>query len=658
MDTGASSYLNFNASNLSTIFDKRLFPSIHVGDGKSIPSHHLPLHLHNVLVTPNIIKNLNSVRQFARDNNYTIEFDAFGFSVKDYLTRHILLRCDSSGDLYPVTKPSTFPIAFLSISASTWHQRLGHPGIDFDETFSPIIKLATVHTVLSLVVSRKWLIHQLDVKNAFLNGDLSETVYMHQPPVFVDNRYPHHGSQVAYLLIYVDDIILTASCPTLLQQIISSLNNEFDMTGLGPLNYFLVQQICLYMHDPREPHFAVLKCILRYIRGTVYFGLQLYISASTSLVGYTDADWEVAHLHAGIHHLLRELHSPLSTATLVYCDNVSIVYMSANPIQHQWMKHIEINNHFVRDMVTAGHTFTQCVLGVFMFCSLRYEMEVIDIMSRKNDLSSGFYPDMKRKAQDPMGYHGRSKEDWGDKVNEVGRGGRGRRHREGNDERVEDLNGQRNDQGLGANGGNLLPAMLAQVSNRGNVGNQNGNVVNENVQENVGNMIVNDNRWFHELARIVPHLVTTPRVGMFEWSYVWLGLQIVGWLLAATEPKTMQKAMQISGALTDEAVRNGSIWKVEKRGNVGEPRRLRMARDDNKRTWVGNVFVTTVVNTIGREEYGYLVKVPPVTYYICNPEGFVAHASTINRLKVIWQRIVEVCQGNVYPVYARIPPTV
>ncbi|GJV10734.1 ribonuclease H-like domain-containing protein [Tanacetum coccineum] len=46
----------------------------------------------------------------------------------DYLTRHILLRCDSSGDLYLVTKPTTLPIAFLSTSASTWHQRLRHPG--------------------------------------------------------------------------------------------------------------------------------------------------------------------------------------------------------------------------------------------------------------------------------------------------------------------------------------------------------------------------------------------------------------------------------------------------------------------------------------------------------------------------------------------------
>nr|GEX96222.1 hybrid signal transduction histidine kinase M [Tanacetum cinerariifolium] len=92
MDTGLSSHLNSNASNLRTIFNQRLFPSVHVGDGNSIPvintghctipSAHRPLHLHNVLVTPNIIKNLIYVCQFTRDNNCTIEFDAFGFSVK------------------------------------------------------------------------------------------------------------------------------------------------------------------------------------------------------------------------------------------------------------------------------------------------------------------------------------------------------------------------------------------------------------------------------------------------------------------------------------------------------------------------------------------------------------------------------------------------
>jgi hypothetical protein len=51
------------------------------------------------------------------------------------------------------------------------------PGVDFGETFSPVVKLATVRTVLSLALSRQWPIHQLNVKNVFLHGTLQETVY-------------------------------------------------------------------------------------------------------------------------------------------------------------------------------------------------------------------------------------------------------------------------------------------------------------------------------------------------------------------------------------------------------------------------------------------------------------------------------------------------
>ncbi|GKB01676.1 ribonuclease H-like domain-containing protein [Tanacetum coccineum] len=136
MDTGASSHLNSSTSNLSTIFNSCLYPSVFVGDENSIPvtntghstlpTPYRPLHLNNVLITPNIVKILISVRQFVCDNKCTIEFDEFGFSVKDLWTRQILLRCDSSGDLYPVTSPS-YPQALL-VSQHTWHQRLGHPG--------------------------------------------------------------------------------------------------------------------------------------------------------------------------------------------------------------------------------------------------------------------------------------------------------------------------------------------------------------------------------------------------------------------------------------------------------------------------------------------------------------------------------------------------
>ncbi|GJX96310.1 hypothetical protein Tco_0352108 [Tanacetum coccineum] len=226
----------------------------------------------------------------------------------------------------------------------------------------------------------------------------------------------------------------------------------------------------------------------------------------------------------------------------------------------------------------------------------------------------------------------------------VGRGGRGRRPREGNDERVDELNGQGNDQGMGANEGNLLPAMLAQVSNRGNVGNQNGNVVNENVQENIGNVIVNGNRvgcsykeflacnpkeydgkggdvvltrWIkkmesvHDMSGCSIDQKVKYTAGSFmgkalTWSMVGAGhaaytdrfhelARLVPYLVT---PESRMIERYISGALTDEAVRNGSIKKVEKRENVGEPSKDRSRRDDNKRTRTGNVF-PTIVNPIG-----------------------------------------------------------
>ncbi|GKG55473.1 hypothetical protein Tco_0572113, partial [Tanacetum coccineum] len=74
---------------------------------------------------------------------------------------------------------------------------------------------------------------------------------------------------------------------------------------------------------------------------------------------------------------------------------------------------------------------------------------------------------------------------------------------------------------------------------------------------------------FHELDRLVPHLIN-PKSRIIERYVYGLALQIRG-MGAATEPKTMQKAVHISGALTNEDVRNRIIKKVEKRGNMGEP---------------------------------------------------------------------------------------
>nr|GEW64824.1 ribonuclease H-like domain-containing protein [Tanacetum cinerariifolium] len=80
---------------------------------------------------------------------------------------------------------------------------------------------------------------------------------------------------------------------------------------------------------------------------------QQTISHSSAKAEYRGVANVVAET-AWLCNLLRELHSPLSAATLVYCDNVSVTYLSANPVQHQRTKHIEIDIHFIRDLVTAG----------------------------------------------------------------------------------------------------------------------------------------------------------------------------------------------------------------------------------------------------------------------------------------------------------------
>nr|GEU85726.1 ribonuclease H-like domain-containing protein [Tanacetum cinerariifolium] len=143
-------------------------------------------------------------------------------------------------------------------------------GIDCDETFNLVVKPATIRTVLSLAISYDRPIHQLDVKNAFLHGHLSETIYMHQPLGFVDPNKPDYVCHLQRSFLAGALQYLTFTRPDL---------------------SYAIQQICLHMHDPHDPHFTALKRILRYVRGTLDYGLQLHALSTTLLTAYTDADW-------------------------------------------------------------------------------------------------------------------------------------------------------------------------------------------------------------------------------------------------------------------------------------------------------------------------------------------------------------------------------
>jgi hypothetical protein len=288
--------------------------------------------------------------------------------------------------------------------------------------------------------------------------------------------YHRHGV-TAYLLLYVDDMILSASTTALLRHLIQRLHEAFKVKDMGPVHHFLginvrrtstgfflsqaqyaeelldragmaickavptpadtkpktsstdgtplsdattfrslagalqylvitrpdivyaVQQVCLHMHAPRDVHLTMLKRILRYVKGTPSLGVQLRTITTPTLTVYSDADWagcpdtrrstsgfcvflgssliswsskrqttvsrssaeaeyraiaNAVSESSWLRQLLGELRCPVNIATIAFCDNISSVYMSRNPVHHRRTKHIELDIHFVREKVAIG----------------------------------------------------------------------------------------------------------------------------------------------------------------------------------------------------------------------------------------------------------------------------------------------------------------
>ncbi|GJS89110.1 ribonuclease H-like domain-containing protein [Tanacetum coccineum] len=227
-------------------------------------------------------------------------------------------------------------------------------GIDVDETFSPVVKPATIRTVLSLALSRHWPVHQLDVKNAFLHGSLSETVYMQQPPGFRDSQHLDHVCLLQRLSIwtygkaplgmkYASELLERAGmltcnpCRTTVDTD-SKLFADGDPVSdptlyrslAGALQYltFTRPDISLCCAEGYVSTCLILRALFLCSQSgscgiCVSSKRQVIISRSSAEAEY----WGVANAVAEtcwLRNLLRELHTPLSTATLVYCGEAGI----------------------------------------------------------------------------------------------------------------------------------------------------------------------------------------------------------------------------------------------------------------------------------------------------------------------------------------------
>ncbi len=392
-------------------------------------------------------------------------------------------------------------------------------GLDYDETFCPVVRGETVRTILALCAQKELMIHQMDVATAFLNGTLEEEVYMKQPDGFVENPdlvcklkrslyglkqsprcwntvldeqlkdiglvqhkedpclYTATGGETVIVAVYVDDILIATESEEKMNQVKQMIASRFNVKDLGKLKSFLgvqvkqedngiwigqpgyaarvlerfgmqeskpvatpvdvsqklkkdgvsdatvsqtlyqsavgsllylsgwtrpdiafaVSNVAKFTSNPTQQHWMAVKRILRYISGTIDYGIR-YKKGNDQLVGYSDASWandpndrksvsayifmlsgapiswrskkqttvalstaeaEYVALAAAaqeavwLRNVMKELREKLP-ATVIHEDNQSAIAIAKNPQFHGRTKHIEIKYHFVRELVDNG----------------------------------------------------------------------------------------------------------------------------------------------------------------------------------------------------------------------------------------------------------------------------------------------------------------
>eukprot|EP00253_Pinus_taeda_P006225 PITA_06225 len=310
----------------------------------------------------------------------------------------------------------------------------------------------------------------MDVKSAFLHGDLHEEIYMEQPIGFIQTdsglvcrlkkslyglkQAPRacyakmdsfllesgfsrcHSDNTVYtkkvgncliiLVLYVDDLILTGKL--------------LYLTHTRPDLSFAVGLVARFLQNPRESHWKAAKRILRYVRGTVQFGIHYSAKAAPLLVGFTDSDWAgdpddrkstagyVFTLGSGpitwackkqtaislssaeaeyrgaveaskealwLRQILSEFGFEQQHPTTLWCDNQSVIQLCKDPVQHQRSKHIELHMHFIRKLIhdhvlevqycsrddQVADIFTKALTEA-KFTKLRYMLGVQEVVTK------------------------------------------------------------------------------------------------------------------------------------------------------------------------------------------------------------------------------------------------------------------------------------
>jgi hypothetical protein len=434
-------------------------------------------------------------------------------------------------------------------------------GVDFEEVFAPVARIETVRVLLALAAQGGWQVHHMDVKSAFLNGELSETVYVQQPPGFIvgsgdkvlklrkalyglkqaprawnskldkelvalgfvrsrlDHAVYRRSNKKSFLLVgvYVDDLIISGPDVKDIKIFKSEMKQKFNMSDLGLLSYYLgievkqeasgitlcqssyagkilemagmkncnscetpmecrlklskvkneealnpteyrsiigslryivntrpdlafaVGMVSRHMETPGREHWAAVKHILRYLKGTMGYGCRYERGADLKpmLIGYSDSDFagdvedrksttgvgyfvgsslvtwasqkqrivalsscEAEYVAAAaaacqgiwLSRLVADMMGTEEMKVKLLMDNMSAIALSRNPVHHDRSKHIDTKYHFLRECIEDGKVEVEHVgtaeqvadiftkaLGRVKFIELRSALGVVEV---------------------------------------------------------------------------------------------------------------------------------------------------------------------------------------------------------------------------------------------------------------------------------------
>ncbi|GJW52904.1 retrovirus-related pol polyprotein from transposon TNT 1-94 [Tanacetum coccineum] len=277
-------------------------------------------------------------------------------------------------------------------------------GINFEESFTPVARLEAVRIFIAYAAHKNFLIFQMDVKTAFLNGSLKEEVFVRQPDGFVDPDFSdnvfrlkkalyglkqaprawydklssfliehqftkgivdptlftkRHGDDILLVQIFVDDIIFGSTNPVYSKRFANLMKNNFEMSMIGEMKFFLGLQV---HQSPRDVDHAGCNDDCKSTSGGIQFlgdKLVSWSSKKHDCIAMSTAEAEYVSLSACCAQVIWMRTQLLDYGFRfdkipLYSDSKSAIAISCNLVQHSRTKHINIRYHFIKEHVEKG----------------------------------------------------------------------------------------------------------------------------------------------------------------------------------------------------------------------------------------------------------------------------------------------------------------